>query len=319
MNTIKLSHGPILTYVDSDGDTHDVTKRAHEFLSESMETDGDVTLGDYLALLGTSPILQAVYRRDFAESIFEEAQKGPLVQKDEDHIEYLELYCHWYFDSSTKTYSDLNRLSLHGIGAVLTEDQEGYKAGQRIAWGITGCPVRELLPVPVRVSLEVPVLESDPDAHATGKEIQRVHIDAVTFGQVLHGLLWELSFYGSPSEAKATWDEIKEDLEDAKAGRDCASHVTTGSIFKDLGLPIPAGIAVMFDTIGKQDPWNLEFWLREIPDEENAAESLDAEYEGEVVVRPEYRTLTGYQFRRTFRLAEDAAMAEHGVQPKNDH
>ena len=306
---LKLSTGPVLTYHKHDDPGQDVTDRAHEFLNELLEADEDVTLNDYLALLGTSPLLQAVYARDFAESIFQEVQKGPLEQSAADPLEYLELYFQWCLDSATQSYSGLSRMHLHGIGTVLQEDREGYKAGQRIGWGLTGLQLRELLSIPVRVNHEVSVIESDPDAHAEGEEIHKVHLDAATLSQVLHGLLWELSFHGTPAQAQAFWQEIKNDHEDLKADNDGVSHVTTESIFKDLGIPVPAGIALIFETIGGQDPWRLGYWLKKIPDQYLASEAIAIEFQGEVVVKPEYRKLTGYAFRRAFRLADEAALS----------
>ena len=304
---LRLSTGPTLTYHRHENPVQDVTDRAHEFLNELLEADEGVTLNDYLALLGTSPLLQAVYARDFAESIFQEAQKDPLEQPTEDPFEYLELYFQWSFDSAIQSYSGLRRMHLHGIGTVLQEDRDGYKAGHRIAWGLTGLPLRELLSIPVRVNHEVSVIESAPDAHAEGEEIHKVHLDAATLGQVLHGLLWELSFHGTPAQAQAFWEEIKNDHEDLTAGNDGVSHITTESIFKDLGIPVPAGIALMFESIGGQDPWQLGYWLKKIADQDLASEAIATEFQGAVVVKPEYQTLTGYAFRRTFRLADEAA------------
>lgn len=308
---LRLSTGPALTYHRHGDPVQDVTGRAHEFLNELLDAGEDVTLYDYLALLGISPLLQAVYTRDFAESIFQEVQKGPLEQPAEDPLEYLELYFQWRLDSSTRAYSGLSRMQLHGIGTVLQEDRDGYKSGQRIAWGLTGLPLRELLSIPVRVNHEVSVIESDADAHAEGKEIQKIHLDAVTLGQVLHGLLWELSFHGSPVQAQAFWEEIKNGQENFKADQESAITATSECIFKDLGLPVPAGVALIFETIGGQDPWGLGYWLKKIPDQDLASEAIALAFQGEVVVKPEYRKLTGYAFRRAFRLADaDQTLAD---------
>lgn len=307
---LKLSTGPVLTYHRPGEPVEEVTDRAYEFLNAPFQADEGVTLNDYLALLGTSPLLQAVYSRDFAESIFLEAQKGPLAQDPEDAIEYLELYFHWHLDSLTKTYSRFHRMHLHGIGVVLQKDREEYncKAGERITWGVSATPLRELLSIPVRINHEVLVLEADPDAYAEGQEIQRVRIDTTTLGQALHGLLWELSFHGTPAQAQEKWAEIHNDLEDYKAGKGGVCEVTTGSIFEELGLPVPAGIALMFETIGAQNPWQLECWLREIPDQDLALDAIARKFQGEVVVKREYRELMGYAFRRMFRLADEAAV-----------
>lgn len=139
--------------------------------------------------------------------------------------------------------------------------------------------------------------------------MHKVYLDAATLGQVLHGLLWELSFHGSPAQTQAFLEEIKNDLESFTAGQESAIHAASESLFKDFGLPPSAGIALIFETIGGQDPWRLEYWLKKIPDQDLASEAIALEFQGEVVVKPEYRKLTGYVFRKAFRLADETAVS----------
>ena len=131
----------------------DVTPLAHERLYEFVRIDVAVTLGDVLGLLGASPVLLQVFRRDFAAELCAEAAKGPLAPTVEDAseaIEYLELFQEWSVDSSTSVYGPTGELQLHGVGVELADDapQHDLKAGERIIWSISLTPLPAYPPVP---------------------------------------------------------------------------------------------------------------------------------------------------------------------------
>lgn len=86
----------------------DVTDRAHEVLFEPVTLDAAVTLGDVFRLMDASPLLQQVFRRDFADELCAEARKGPVAKAGADPgsheaIEVLELYQEWSVSSSRTT------------------------------------------------------------------------------------------------------------------------------------------------------------------------------------------------------------------------
>ena len=149
-------------------------------------------MGDVFRLMEASPLLQKFYRQDFAEELCAEARKGPLDARVQDQaahevIEFLELYQHWGFDTSTNEYSGTQRLNLHGIGQELSEDapSEGRKKGERIEWSVSLTPLRELLSLPIRVNAEVRITEDDANTKAFMREIRRVRHPDVTVGQVI--------------------------------------------------------------------------------------------------------------------------------------
>ena len=109
----------------------DLTERAREWVFERVTLDSAVTLGDVFRLQEACPTLKHVFRRDFAEELCAEANKGPDGKPSEsfpkfEGIEYLELYQQWGFGTSTKAYSPMQRLDLRGVGPDLVEDAEAY-------------------------------------------------------------------------------------------------------------------------------------------------------------------------------------------------
>ena len=283
----------------------DVTRRAHEFLFEFITIQVGTTLSDVFRLMEASPLLQKFYRQDFAEELCAEARKGALDVAAQDpasdeSIEFLELYQHWGLDSSTNEYSGTQRLNLHGMGPVLSKDapREGRKEGERIEWSVSLTPLRELLALPITVNSEVRITEDDANAKAHMREIRRGRHPDITLGQVIHGLLWELSFHGGPQEQQEVSEGLKRQLEEIDAG--AAELVCGDDIFDPLDRP---GCDAIFDDLGGHSPHEIATAIRDIDDAENAATWIDKTFGGEVVVKAKFRDRTGREFRKTFRAA----------------
>lgn len=303
MSELKLSPGPVLTQRRyPNPQPVDVTARAVAFLFDTVEVDPAVTLGDVLRLLELSPELQQVYQRDYATEMLAEAVKGPLVDQGpyQDQIEYLELYQLWSFNTATRTYQPQHRLDLTGVGVELKEPlpDHGLEAGGRIRWGVSTAGLRKLLNTPIRLNQEVIVCEDDLDAKDYGRELSRVNVEGVSLGQVIHGLLWELSFYGSPVEQEEFTESLKEQMTELEAGT--METVEHFDIFEDMERP---GIVLMFETIGNLKAREVSYALRSIGNEDNVAQALAEAYGMAVVVKEEYRHLGGRAFRKTFREA----------------
>jgi len=98
------------------------------------------------------------------------------------------------------------------VGPVLQEDhaEEHKRKGERIEWGVSLTPLHELLVLPVRVNHGVRITKDDLAAQAWMQEIGRAQVEDMTLGQVLEGLLWELSFHGGPAEQEAVAEGLTE-------------------------------------------------------------------------------------------------------------
>ncbi len=283
----------------------DVSSRAHELLFEPITVHAETTLADIFRLMEASPLLQKFYRRDFAEELCAEARKGavePLARERAPHegIEFLELYQQWGLDTSTNEYSGTQRLQLHGIGHELAQDlpEERRKKGERIEWSVSLTPLRELLSLRILVNAEVRITEEDATAKAYMSEIRRARNTDVTLGQVIHGLLWELSFHGGPQEQQEVSEELKRRVAEVNDGT--VELVSGGAIFEHLDRP---GCDALFDDLGGRSPREITAAIRDIDDDQNAAAWLERVFEGAVVVKAQFRGRTGREFRQAFRAA----------------
>jgi len=285
----------------------DLTDCAHERLFDFVLLDEAVTVGDIFRLLDANPLLQQVFRRDFAEDLCAEARKGPVAaaQPDRDssvdeRMEYLELYQQWSLDTGTQVYGPTQRLHLHGVGFELQQDcpEHGRKRGERVQWSVSLTPLRELLSLPLRVNPEVAVMEDDLNTKAYGNVIGRVRHPDVTLGQVIQGLLWELSFHGGPESQQAVAQELKGLMAQVDSGT--AALVCADDLFEEQDRP---GCDALFNDLGGRSAREISSALRRIEDDENAAAWLEREFEGAVTVKAQFRDRTGREFRKAFRAA----------------
>lgn len=284
----------------------DVTDRAHEHLFEFVTVNAETTLADIFRLMEASPLLQKFYRREFAGELCMEARKGaaePSAHERAAHdegIEFLELFQEWGLDTSTNDYSGMQRLQLHGIGYELVEDlpEERRKKGERIEWSISLTPLRELLSLPVRVKAEVRITEEDAAAKAYMSEIRRARCADVTLGQVIHGLLWELSFHGGPQQQLKVSEDLKRRVAEVDSGT--VELVTVDDVFEPLYKP---GCDALFEELGGRSTREIAAAIRDIDDDQNAAGWLERVFGGAVVVKPQFRSRSGREFRKAFGAA----------------
>lgn len=315
MYDLTLRPGPELIYAfpeHTDGKlvrrTAVVTDKAERFLFQQLRITEGVTLADILRLFDACPALLDNFRLQYAEQLCAEAAKGPLTEgeraeaNDLQPIEVLELCWNWGLDTHTGVYSSVNTLEANGLGPVLSADDpnERLKAGERVRWSVSLMPVRELLHLPVFVRPAFEIQESDVYAKAYGRPVGSGRVSEVTLGQVLHGLLSELCWHGSPEDKAALADELRAQVAEIDAGT--ADFRDADDVFEALGMDDGQGFGLMFESSGGLSRREIRWALGRVDDEEAVRPALDARFDGRVVVRPEFRDLGGREFRR--QLAE---------------
>ncbi len=312
MANLILGPGPKLIWRDIHRQDSDhpvdtnVAGRAVEYLYEPVTLDPRLTLGDVFMLLDNCLTLRKVFRRDFAEELCAEARKGPCPQsrgndpEDVAGVEYLELYWSWGVDTATKAYSCVHRLDLHGVGRVLEVDAQTYgvKAGERINWSVSLTPMRELLDLPLRLRDTFDITEDDIDAKAYGDAVDSARCPDALLGQVIHGVLYELSFHGSPEQQVEFHDELMARKTEVDAGT--ATLIPADDVFGKFDRP---GFDALFDTLGGVPHADVSGALRRIADDEPVGPWLEQAFEGNVVVKAQYRERPGREFRKAFRAA----------------
>lgn len=209
----------------------DVTADAGAYLMDAVRIERDLHLRDIFALLECNPILLQVFKRQYAAEYLTEARKKPATpytgEYDAEGIEYLELQPDWEKNAQTGELGIHHRLSVVGVGHVLRQDVELnggmlYSAGTRIKWSIMYCPLAELWNLPLRFNGNVPVVEGssiNTDGH--GSALNSVVL-VPSLAQIIHGVLWELSFGGGPEQTADLVDELVDAGADTNAWTACS-------------------------------------------------------------------------------------------------
>lgn len=301
---ITLHHGPKLIHQRSDQDdlALDVTDRACEFLYAQMKLADDVTILDIFKLLD-NPVLRTIFRRDYVNELLTEAALGPLVTEVLPHerIEYLELNQIWSLDSSSSDFTSVGKFGVTGKGIVLREDVGNHgmvfhNKGERINWGVSMTSVRELLHLPIRINSKVKICEEDVYAKGFGEEIQTGFNLQITLGTLIHSLLWELSWHGTPVQRDVRMGALLE----RKAALDAsiAELVPYDGIFEASGdLPKYQIYPLFFDEVGSNLFKFIEGAIHDLEDYELAQTGLDKAFGRALVLKQEFANFTGRALR----------------------
>jgi hypothetical protein len=320
---LTLHKGPRLVYKrpDRNDEPLDVTDRAAEYLFTTIQLDSDATLGDVFGLLD-NPLMRTVFRREYVNEVLAEASLGPVVKNEPTHekLEYIELNQIWNLDSATKEFTSVGKYGVSGKSHLLAEDVvEGgsvlYRAGERINWSISMTSVCELLHVPVRVQSAVQICEEDVFAKRFGHAIQSGVNHYITLGTLIQSLLWELSWHGTPAQRQS----VKDDLLEGKAELDSGTAETAPyeEVFEKFGfLPKAKVYPMIFDSLEGPSYEAIESAIYDLEDGVFAQEGLNEVFDGCLILKNEFRNLTGRELRVAIDEASRPTVQE--AVPEND-
>jgi hypothetical protein len=320
-----LAHGPKLIRRDWEYDESraegayvedDVTEQASRHLFSTVALTPQVTLRDILLLLDIDPLLQEVFAPDWAKELLAEMMDGnvpltPSIEYDPEGIEYLELYQVWNQDSFSGELQPVHRLTFHGIGFELREDvvRAGrivYRAGGRITWSVSFTSPLEMLHLPVRLNPEVILYEDNRDSVNYSKEIGRMLNPSVTLGQVIHGVLWELSFLGSPESRSEESIQLKNLADDVHSRAEAATTHQSLDLFSEYKV----NLALCFTDTGGCSLGDLYAALREVGDRDNAEAVLREKLNSNLRLKSEFSDMTGMELRRHVRMNSDINLSD---------
>jgi len=182
----------------------DVTDEAPTRLFDACELDADVTLRDIFLILNKElDIFNCVLRYWCREFVDEGLNKTVTMDNEIEDIEYLEL-C-WYlnrdeFEGKKELYGNIFPY-FHGCGYK-------DKKGNRIPYNISYIPVNEIIDLPLKLNKDYVIIneEKPRDKPIVFKGSQ------YSLGHILYGIIWEVSFNGSPKDRDEKSKKIQEEI-----------------------------------------------------------------------------------------------------------
>lgn len=179
---------------------------AHHLHELRCSLEDGITLREIFAFLNKDTDFWDIFIGNWCSDFIREGLKEELPGCEDLH--FLELY--WNFsveklDEDSKP--DLNfgyRMDFHAVG---NESEYGGNS-----YSVSFIPTNELAKVPVKINTKVNLITVDPSYKTT--ETHLGEQDPTLF-QIIYGIIWELSFSGSPASRDDKKKELMSSYEEA--------------------------------------------------------------------------------------------------------
>lgn len=198
------------------------------WLFEQCTIQKGVTLKDILVLLRQDMTTYVTILGNWVDEIVNEGLTS--IKEPDDKVEKLELY--WSLEreiyKGKKSFSGYHFPSFHGLGY---KDKDGAVTNYAVEF----TPVGKLIEKEVVLRENLGIFTSDLDNFKMTHNDETFNDATYTLGHILHGIIWELSFLGSPVDRDEKADEINQSLDDIKSGDyESKTYRSVDDFLKDL-------------------------------------------------------------------------------------
>lgn len=212
----------------------DVTDESFSHLWKETSLADDVTLKDIFLLINRHLEVFDVLLGNWCAELTEEALSGQDAEEDTD-IEYLELYKYYELGEVWENgellpdvIGPLNTAfpSFHGKGFLRTEKDRNDGQPFRENYAVELSPTYKIVDLPLKLNREL-VIFDDPSWHKEFKAGNKPNFEdytisypwvGYTLGEILYGIVWELSFFGGPQKRDDMMTELKERVDEIESG-----------------------------------------------------------------------------------------------------
>ncbi len=193
----------------------DVTRYAYQKMFETCELEEGVTLRDVFLMLNEALDMWDLILCNWLKEIVTEGLTKEPGSDLHDGLQYVTLHWGMGYDSQ-----DSNRLGGYAFPNFSGWGSWSDPHDKVEGWiGIDFTPAQNLMPFELRLKQEVVI--DDDWAKTTEKTTEKtVTYEACTYtlGHIVQGIIWEMSFSGSPTRRDEVWAKIENDVEDIKNG-----------------------------------------------------------------------------------------------------
>lgn len=216
MHNLEIHPGGKLFWYPIGKPKREVSEISYSFLFEKCIIADGVTLRDiFLLLKQNEDIYDKIlgnWLRDFLKEAF-------TLSEEKTDLDYLALEWQTVIES---TYSESNPGET-GIYGNCFPELNGYGPGpdsnvEVIRWAISMTPVSKMIDLPLRFLKRYQIVNqvTHHEAWKNGGDTlvdshtQEFDDSEVLFGQILHGIMYEISFYGPPKDRDGTRESMEE-------------------------------------------------------------------------------------------------------------
>lgn len=193
---------------------YDVTDKALFHLMDKCELAEGVTLRDVCLLVKQDLDVYKIIVNNWVEDFIDEAFREPKGQEkeiaiDNEPLDYLELYWMLEIDERYGGVPLAAFPSFHGIG--WSEEEQGPTQ-----WGVEFMPMCLIIDLPLKINDTVTLCEEgtgDARKKYTPPFVREFKGAYCTLMQIIYGIFWEMSFFGSPIKRDEIKQNIVEDIE----------------------------------------------------------------------------------------------------------
>lgn len=197
------------SYVSSD-----ISDQALFFLHRQVSID-DITLKDLFLLIDKNiDKLEPIFG-DWIDVFTHNAlHNEPNPKNDPNSMDYLELSWALGVDDGEINIPEFPNFG--GIG-ICKEKMDGFEIGETIQWGVGFSLVEDMGHLPLKLNNKVSFYV-EKNNKIVSQETYTVN--DLTLFHLIKGVIWEMSFYGSPEMAKETMEKIQQSVDDIKSGKE---------------------------------------------------------------------------------------------------
>jgi len=197
-------------------DVEELSDIASSFLNEYITLDNIVLKDLFLLIEKNIDIFEIIFRQWIREYTAAVLYGTPELKKDgENDVDYLELY--WNISIDDEGIHVPGWPEFHGIGIAKFDDAH-YKAGDIIKWGIGLSPMQNYANTPL-------VLKATANVNITDKHYKTISnndypTESYTLYQIIQGVMYEMSFHGSPSDSLDLLEDLKDQMKRIESGEE---------------------------------------------------------------------------------------------------
>ena len=220
-------------------------------LNTSVFLTDDVRLKHVFAPLIEEPIFEIIFHTDWWKDLMKEIKSkewkawvgDEKLKKDidGDELEYLEVYQHITFSQKDSSFDGGSRWQFHGIGFPFIDQQNAQSSylnvGDRQQYAIEFHSMADLMNIPLRVG-HLSLYNEDIEDYKQQK-ILTVEENYLTLYELIHSIVWEMSFCGAGESKENFSESLTADVEEFHANPSAAvsySSVQMNDFFEEMKL-----------------------------------------------------------------------------------